>query len=115
MVRIRPGEPTRPGVWRYVLRAPGRLLGGRSPPELANEANRRATPANPRPRRPAQGEAQGQAPPAAGPRAIVAAGKGVGMAGGHSDLIRDQFPRQATPFSTAPPIPHDSALRLTLP
>src|SRR5260370_27702018 len=103
MVRIRPGEPTRPGVWRYVLRAPGRLLGGRSPPELANEANRRATPANPRPRRPAQSKAQGQAPPAAGPGAIVAAGKGAGMVDdAHAGLIRHQVPRQAPP-STPPP------------
>ncbi len=30
----------------------------------------------------------------------------------HSDLIRDQFTRQATPFSTAAPIADESALRL---
>src|SRR5712691_6196120 len=113
MVRIRPGEPTRPGVWRHALRSPGRLKGGRSPLGWRDEANRRETPANPRPRRPAQGEAQGEAPPAAGPRAIVAAGKGAGMVDDvHSDLIRDQFTRQATPFSTAAPIADESALRL---
>src|SRR6266851_5727157 len=112
MVRIRPGEPTRPGVWRHALRSPGRLKGGRSPPGRGNEANRRETPANPRPRRPAQSKAQGQAPPPAGAGTIVAAGNGAGMAGAHSDLIRDQFTRQATPFSTAAPIADESALRL---
>src|SRR5437588_9537498 len=30
----------------------------------------------------------------------------------HSDLIRDQFTRQATPFSTAAPIASEAALKL---
>ena len=34
------------------------------------------------------------------------------MAEAHSDLIRDQFTRQATPFSTAAPIADAGALRL---
>jgi ubiquinone/menaquinone biosynthesis C-methylase UbiE len=32
----------------------------------------------------------------------------------HSDLIRDQFTRQATPFSTAAPIASEAALKMII-
>ena len=32
----------------------------------------------------------------------------------HQDLIRDQFTRQATPFSTAAPIANEAALKLII-
>ncbi|MBV9154583.1 MAG: methyltransferase type 11, partial [Alphaproteobacteria bacterium] len=32
----------------------------------------------------------------------------------HQDLIRDQFTRQATPFSTAAPIANEAALQMII-